>query len=107
MEEAAKAQYISIMEAGRLAADGTPSQLKEKYAHDMLKLVPENNEILEKYFYEVNIPFEKKSNHFHVAIPNTMYGLEVLNKIKENLRSFEVVQGTMDDVFLNITGRSL
>jgi multidrug/hemolysin transport system ATP-binding protein len=40
MEEAAKAQYISIMEAGKLVADGTPSELKEKYAHDTLKLSP-------------------------------------------------------------------
>jgi multidrug/hemolysin transport system ATP-binding protein len=31
MEEAAKAQYISIMEAGKLVAEGTPAQLKEQY----------------------------------------------------------------------------
>jgi multidrug/hemolysin transport system ATP-binding protein len=28
MEEAAKAQYVSIMEAGRIAAEGTPQELK-------------------------------------------------------------------------------
>lgn len=107
MEEAAKAQYISIMEAGKLVGTGTPSELKEKYAHDMLRMVPENVEILERNLQETGLSFERKSNHIHVTIPNTMFGLELLNRFKDNLRSFEVVQGTMDDVFLNITGKSL
>ena len=107
MEEAAKAQYISIMEAGKLVATGTPSQLKETYAHDILKLVPDNLDILKEDLHKSNIDYQDKSNHIHVIIPNTMYGLEILNRIKHNLKSFEVIQGTMDDVFLNITGKSL
>lgn len=107
MEEAAKAQYISIMEAGKLVATGTPSQLKETYAHDILKLVPDNLDILKEDLHKSNIDYQDKSNHIHVIIPNTMYGLEILNRVKHNLKSFEVIQGTMDDVFLNITGKSL
>jgi len=107
MEEAAKAQYISIMEAGKLVASGTPSELKEKYAHDMLKLVPKDEILMTKHLEEAKLSYEKRSNHIHVTIPDSMYGLDVLNRIKENLKSFEVIQGTMDDVFLNITGRDL
>lgn len=107
MEEAAKAQYISIMEAGKVVAQGTPSQLKEKYAHDMLKLVPEDVGIMEQYFEDMKLTYEKRSNHIRVTIPSTMYGLDILNRMRENLKSFEVIQGTMDDVFLNITGRDL
>jgi multidrug/hemolysin transport system ATP-binding protein len=107
MEEAAKAQYISIMEAGKLVANGTPSELKVKYAHDILKLIPEDTDKLTRYLEESMLPYERKSNHIHVTIPDSMYGLEILNQIKGNLKSFEVIQGTMDDVFLNITGKSL
>ncbi len=107
MEEAAKAQYISIMESGRLVAEGTPSQLKQQYAHDMLKLVPEDAEGVVKYLQASGLPFERKSNHIQVTIPDSMFGLEVLNRIKDHLRSFELIQGTMDDVFLNVTGKRL
>lgn len=107
MEEAAKAQYISIMEAGKVVAEGTPSELKEKYAHDMLKLVPENTDQVIEHLETTKLAFEKRSNHIRVIIPDSMYGLQILNNIKENLKSFEVIQGTMDDVFLNITGKSL
>lgn len=107
MEEAAKAQYISIMEAGKLVAEGTPFELKQKYAHDILKLVPSDVSEVTRHLEEARMPFEKKSNHIHVRIPDSLFGLEILNQIKEYLHSFEVIQGTMDDVFLNITGRSL
>lgn len=107
MEEAAKAQYISIMEAGKLAAEGTPSQLKEKFAQDILRLVPEDMEELTRNLAEAKLAFEHRSNHIRVAIPDSMVGLEILNKVRGTLKSFEVVQGTMDDVFLNVTGKSL
>lgn len=107
MEEAAKAQYISIMEAGKLVADGTPSELKQKHAQDILKLVPENKEELMNQLLEQRLVYEHRSNHIRVTIPDSMFGLELLNNVRNNLRSFELVQGTMDDVFLNITGKSL
>ncbi len=107
MEEAAKAQYISIMEAGKLVADGTPSELKQTYAQDILRLVPNNRESLTRLLEEERLAFDYRSNHIVVTIPDSMFGLVLLNKIKDNLSSFELVQGTMDDVFLNITGKSL
>lgn len=107
MEEAAKAQYISIMEEGKLIATGTPSQLKQQYAHDMLRLVPIQPEDLKTYLINKNINFEEKSNHIQLQLSDTLSSLELLNSIKNNLNSFEVIQGTMDDVFLNATGKSL
>jgi multidrug/hemolysin transport system ATP-binding protein len=73
----------------------------------MLKLVPEDVAMLTKHLEEAQLPYERRSNHIHVTIPDSMYGLQVLNNIKDYLKSFEVIQGTMDDVFLNVTGKSL
>lgn len=107
MEEAAKAQYIAIMEAGKIAAQGTPSKLKETYAHDMLRLIPEDEQALERQLRQAGLSYEKKSNHIKIILPDTIHSLEILGLVKENLRAFEVIQGTMEDVFLNITGKSL
>ncbi len=107
MEEAAKANYISIMEAGKLIADGTPSELKQQYAQDILKLVPaDESELLER-LREEGHSFLQGSNYIRVTISDSMSGLELLNRVKSSVKSFELVQGTMDDVFLNLTGRSL
>jgi multidrug/hemolysin transport system ATP-binding protein len=107
MEEAAKAQYISIMESGKLVAEGSPSQLKQQYAHDMLRLVSDDPEGLIKYLVETGLGYVRKSNHIQVTIPDSLFGLEVLNQVREKIKSFELIQGTMDDVFLNVTGKSL
>jgi hypothetical protein len=36
-----------------------------------------------------------------IAIPNTLASYELLQRWHAELAGFEVVQGTMDDVFLN------
>lgn len=107
MEEAAKANYVSIMEAGKLVADGTPSELKKKYANDMLKLICEDKDTVIQHLEELKLPYETKSNHIKVNVPDSMYGLQILNDIKDYIKSFELIQGSMDDVFLNVTGKAL
>ena len=107
MEEAAKAQYIAIMEAGKLVAKGTPHSLKEKYASDLLKIYPKEKQHIFHYLLEKGCAYEEKSNHIQVNLPSTLYGLEILKDIQEDLSACEIIQGTMDDVFLNITGKSL
>jgi multidrug/hemolysin transport system ATP-binding protein len=107
MEEAAKAQQIAMMEAGKLVAEGSPHELKQNYASDIVKLVSKDLDIMKETLKDMGHHYEERSNHIRVYITDTMQGLDLLNIIRDNLNHFEVVQGTMDDVFLNVTGRSL
>ena len=107
MEEAAKSQYIAIMEAGSLIAQGTPYELKQSYACDLLRIYPKDRENIIRLLKEKEYTFEERSNHICVTIKDTLSGIEVLNSMKEHLNACEIVQGTMDDVFLNVTGKSL
>jgi len=110
MEEAAKAQQIAIMESGKIITKGSPYELKAKYANDFLKLFPGDtgkNEVITRQLEEIGCKFEKRSNHIRVIIPDTLYGLELLSNLRENLGACEMLQGSMDDVFLNVTGKSL
>lgn len=107
MEEAAKAQYIAIMEAGRLVARGTPHELKGKYACDLLRLYPKDMEKIIPYLEENGYIYERKSNHIRVNLNNTLQGIDILSGIKEDISACEIIQGTMDDVFLDVTGKNL
>ncbi|WFR57616.1 ABC transporter ATP-binding protein [Anaerocolumna sp. AGMB13025] len=107
MEEAAKAQYIAILEGGKLAAGGTPHTLKEKYANDFLRIYPKDKDKVIQYLKEKSCIYVERSNHIRINVANTKLGLALLNGIKEELSSCEILQGTMDDVFLNVTGKSL
>lgn len=107
MEEAAKADNIAVMDKGRIVAEGTPFKLKEKYSKDKLKIECNNKEDVEKILRRFNLKYYDFENRINVEIPDTMFGINILKELKEDIDSFEVVQGTIEDAFLNITGNVL
>lgn len=109
MEEAAKANHIAILDKGKLKEYGTPFSLKESYAKDSLFLMPkeEEKEKLTSFFKAQNRTVVKKENRFWVSLKDTMEAVAILQQVKEYIEGFEVIQGTLDDVFLNVTGKVL
>lgn len=105
MEEAAEASQVAIINQGTIIAEGTPSQLKSQYSHDVLKLAGKKSRI-RAYLQSKNHPFKVSEERFVIQI-DAMNALTVLNDLKEDITHYEVLQGSMDDVFLNLTGREL
>ena len=89
MEEAAEADKIIIMDRGNIITSGTPFELKERYAKDKVKLFYKDGQVKE------------------IALEHTLDALAIVEMEKECLQGFEVIQGNMDDVFLNAVGTSL
>ena len=89
MEEAAGADNIIIMDHGNIVTQGTPFVLKEKYASDRLKL------------------YYKSGQEEEILVQSTLKALPLIRKTEDKIEGFEVIQGNMDDVFLNAVGRSL
>lgn len=89
MEEAAEADNIIIMDKGNIISSGTPFALKERYAKDKARLYYKSGEIKE------------------LLLENTLEALGIVEKEKALLQGFEVIQGNMDDVFLNAVGKTL
>ena len=100
MEEAAQADKIIIIDKGHLIAQGTPSKLKEIYAYDCLKIYTEENveDVLN------GLEYQKQGKQIIIKLENTNAAVGILNKLNNRFESFEVVQGTLDDVFVNATG---
>lgn len=107
MEEAAGADNIAIIDAGKIAALGKPSELKERYASDILKVAPNDSAGVKNILEELKVKYKEKSGTFHVGIPDSLKALEILKKLERYVFSFEVIHGTIDDVFLGITGKTL
>lgn len=107
MEEAARASAIAILDAGHIKEQGTPFSLKERYAKDKLRLVPAagKEKTLTDALAADGLLHQKKEEYLVLTVENSMQALPLLRKYERLLTGFEMVQGTMDDVFLNITGR--
>ncbi|MDE6213465.1 MAG: ABC transporter ATP-binding protein [Lachnospiraceae bacterium] len=106
MEEAARASHIAILDTGHIKEYGTPFSLKETYAKDKLRLYPASSEI-EVRLKEMQINFTKKEDFFVISLADSLAALPILSGMKEYIGGFEMVQGSMDDVFLNVTGKKL
>lgn len=105
MEEAAKAEHIAIIDRGQIVEFGTPFSLKEKYAKDKLYLVPkaENMNQVEQILQQREQEYVRKEDRILVKMKDTISALPLLDDTKHMLQGFEMIQGTMDDVFLNVT----
>ncbi|OZI13317.1 ABC transporter [Bacillaceae bacterium SAS-127] len=102
MEEAAVADQIVVLKEGQIAAEGTPDALKIKYAYDQMALVFHDISEGAKWLKEQSLSYTEKLGIFSVRVESTLHALALLKKAEPLLASFEVIKGTMDDVFMNI-----
>lgn len=111
MEEAAKCGHIAVMDSGKIREFGTPFSLKEKYSKDRLRLMakPGADTVLEAKLEALMNSWEEDSEKrlYGICLQDSMMAIPILKETEELLEGFELVQGSMDDVFLNITGKSL
>lgn len=107
MEEAAQADYVLVIDHGLIAAKGTPAQLKEAYASDQLRLYSSRVEEITAILREMGLNFEQRAGFVTASIPTTLQALPIVERCRDYLSGFEVLQGTMDDAFLAITGKEI
>ena len=90
MEEAEDADYCIVVDDGKIAAKGTPSDLKGRYAKDKLRiLLAESGETI------------------NLKLGSTIEALEILKKYEGDIKEFTVEKGSMDDVFIGMTGKEI
>lgn len=101
MEEAADADYVVILDAGKIAAEGTPLELKNRYAGDYLTVYGVDD------LPGVDYPTERIRDAIRVTLPNTGAATELILSHPDLFKDYEVTKGKMDDVFLAVTGKDL
>lgn len=103
MEEAADADYVVILDSGKISAQGTPLQLKNKYTGDFITIY----NIDEDSVKQLGRPYEKIGDAYRVSLPDTQTATQLIIKYPEMFKDYEIVKGKMDDVFLSVTGKKL
>lgn len=103
MEEAADADFIIIIEKGKIITEGTPLDLKNKYAKDTISIY----NVEEKDVMKLKLPYTKIRDGFKLEVDNTSVATDLIIKNKDIFKDYEIIKGKMDDVFLNATGNEL
>lgn len=103
MEEAADSDFIVIIEKGKIITEGTPLDLKNKYAKDIISIY----NVEEKDVKKLKLPYSKIRDGFKLEIDNTSLATDLIIKNKDLFKNYEIIKGKLDDVFLNATGNEL
>ena len=103
MEEAADADYVVILDSGKIAAEGTPLELKNTYTGDFITLYG----VEEAQIKQLAAPYEAIRDAYRVSVPNTAAATGLILKYPDVFRDYEITKGKMDDVFLAVTGKKL
>ena len=99
MEEAADADYVTILDKGRIIAEGTPLELKTQYATDVLHLYGVDESEVKK----LKLPYQKIHKAFQIKVKNSAVVTKLIIKYPELFQDFELIKSTLDDVFLTVT----
>ena len=85
MEEAAESDDIVVIHKGEIKAQGTPLELKTRYVSDLLKLTLTDGRYVEH------------------KLEKTIDALPIIDGHRGRIANVEIINGTLDDVFLNLT----
>jgi len=103
MEEAADADYVVILDSGKISAEGTPLELKNNYTGDFVTIY----NVDEDKIKALGLPYENIRDAVRIAVKNTEEARDLIVKHPDLFTDFEITKGKMDDVFLAVTGKEL
>lgn len=109
MQETESVDDVLIIDKGVAVAEGTPIELRTRYSTPKLLMVPEPGRhqdvvgAIERRL--AGADWYDESGAVHTPVPDSATALALLNELDGAVRDFQVIQGSMDDVFLNLVNR--
>ena len=105
MEEVVDANKVVIINEGEIVATGSSEELRLKYSNDRVKIIPKNG--FEEILKKDKVEYYFTNDVINIIVDDCFNGFDLVEKYKEHIKEFEILRGSMDDVFVNITGRKL
>ena len=103
MEEVADANNIVILDNGKIVAQGSPLELKNRYTGDYIRLYHAD----EKKVLQLGKRYEVLPECYKIEVKNTNEATKLILKYPDVFQDYEITKGKIDDVFLTVTGKKL
>ena len=107
MDEAEVCSQVVIMDHGKIVAHDTPENLKHQYTGTEVDVTCAQTEPLESALQERDVPYRKDKNKLMFHTKKASAALEILSAHRGEIMDFEVKNGTLNEVFLAITGKEI
>lgn len=105
MEETRDADHVVILDKGRIVSSGTPAELKSRYAHSKFIWYTPRSEKAEELAKQISETCVYDVDHYNISTDKNV--TEFVFEHRDQITDYEYIKGSMDDVFLNLTGKEL
>ncbi len=104
MEETEEADNVCLIDHGRIVAQGTPAQLRAKHSRSVLSVTTRDRAALASIAAKSKLVLEGEGDRVRIAVKTADAARALLAAHGDSVVDFEFRHGTMDDVFLALTG---
>jgi len=105
MEETEEADLVSIIDRGRIIAQGTPAALRAEHSRSILTITTRERTRLETLAAASGLELTERAGALEIRVDDAGAARRVLAELGDDVVDFEFRHGRMDDVFLALTGR--
>ena len=107
MDEAEICNTVAIIDHGKIVAHDTPNNLKKKYTSTTMKITTSDPAQLHRYCSEHAMKFSADDSHITIYSTDVKAVLDIVTVCKDSIGDIEINKGTLNDVFLAITGKEI
>lgn len=107
MEEAEICNKVAIIDHGKIVAHDTPDNLKKKFTSTTLKIRTSSQDNLLQHLNESYLKYKQDDGQVTVFATNIEKVLGIISTFKESIEDIEISKGTLNDVFIAITGKEI
>ena len=107
LEEAEICDSVAIIDHGKIVAHDTPYNLKKQNTKTTTTIKTSDPESLSRYCAEHSLASVRTKDGISVVSTEIGPVLELVSLFKSSIQDIEINKGTLDDVFLALTGKEI
>ena len=107
MDEAEICHKVGVIDGGKIVAMDSPYRLKRQYTKDKAYITTGDPPALEELLIRHGMEYRKKPTHYSVVVNDLPALLELVSRHRDCIHDMEIKKGTLNDVFLEITGKDI
>jgi ABC-2 type transport system ATP-binding protein len=107
MDEAEICNRVAVIDNGKIVAHDTPYNLKKEFTSTTMRIITSGPEKLKWYLNKFNMNYKQDNEHFTIYTSNIDEILNITSVFRETIDDIEISKGTLNDVFIAITGREI
>lgn len=109
MEEAENCDQIAIIDHGKIIALNTPSELKKSISKNIISVVADDNDRLAKEITaKFNLTTKLVNSQIDIEVDDAeKFVPKLLKELSVSVEAIRIAKPTLDDVFLELTGKSI